>query len=153
MVKRLKELSLVTLGDIYDSDTDGLAAFVLAEDDLKPLTEQIDFRTVRKTHCKLRIGQVWGEVLEDGSYLLIEYLGRGKEGGHCSRWTTLRNRQGVGARLGDTVVMESADFAHGAGKRRDYRWRRSLAGFFSGGLGCTTMGSDRSLYRTKGGGA
>ena len=85
MVARLKELGLTTLGDTYDAATDGLAAFVLAEAALQPLTEQIDFREVRKTRCSLRIGQVWGEVLDDGSYLLLEYLGRGKEGVHVRR--------------------------------------------------------------------
>ena len=117
MVVRLKELGLATLGDIYDAETDGLAAFVLAEADLQPLTEQIDFRDVRKTRCSLRIGQVWGEDLGDGSYLLIEYLGRGKEGVHVRRWRTRWKRQ---ARVGDTMVMDPEDFAHGAGTARGY---------------------------------
>ena len=47
MVKRLKQLSLYTLSDIYDSATDGFAAFAPEESDPKLLTEQIDFGDLR----------------------------------------------------------------------------------------------------------
>ena len=60
---------------------------------------------------------VWGEDLGDGEYLMIEYLGRGKEGVHVRRWRTRRKRP---ARAGDTMVMDPEDFAHGAGTARGY---------------------------------
>ena len=44
------KLSLSIFGDVYNSATYGLVVFVLVETDLKPLTEQIDFRGVWKTH-------------------------------------------------------------------------------------------------------
>ena len=108
------------LCDNYDAATDGLAAFVLVEAELQPLTEQINFRDVRKTRCGLRVGQVWGEVLDDGSYLLVEYLSRGKEGVDVRRWRTRWNRQTIGASIGDTTVMDPEDFAHAAGTARGY---------------------------------